>query len=1017
MSKGETKHLGLTLLGVALYTLCLVVLGGLAFAAIYGHRWTQRGIAYGPPPDAPLAAVEPLGVNVSLEQYDDEGLERALALIREGGFHWLRQPFPWAQIEPQPGEVRWEPWDRIVEATWEHGLALIAVLDTSPAWARGEADQDNPYAPPQDVTDYARFVRAFVARYGGRISAYQLWDEPNITPHWGEGDADPAGYVTLLRAGYLAAKEADPQALILSAGLAPNTERGGPNMNDLLFLEGMYRAGAREVFDVLAIKPYGLWLEPGDRRVSPQIPNFSRAILAREIMARHGDVGKAVWAVEFGWNALPPDWGGRPSPWGTDSVEMQAQRTVAAIERAQEEWPWLGAMILQGFQPVAPPDDPIHGFALVEPDFTPRATYEAVRELATGGAVAHVGRYPATAWMAEYRGTWLRDGEAMRSQGVGAELTLPFKGTRLDLVVQGPGRLRMTLDGGKAVEFDLDSAEQRQVTLAQGLPYGEHVTHLAVEEGSVAVAGWIVSRKADVIPYYASLVLLGASFLVVLWRWGRLVPLVPWAEWWRAYARRYEALPEGGQLALMALVVALFNFSPWLPLTLAALIVLASLIALRLDLGLAFLVLAIPFFLTPKPIGPKALSLVEVLTLLCFAAWLLHHASRTTHHAPRTTHHAPRITHHASSLDLPILLFLLLSLFSPLIAENRGVALRELRVVVVEPILLYLMLRTTDLDKRALFRLMDALILAGLAVSLVGLYQYFVSGDVIVVEGVRRVHGVYASPNNLSLFLGRILPLLAVLALWGPSRTAMMGEGLPTEPPRRILYGLAGLLIVLALYLTYSRGAWLLGLPVAFLFVGFLRGRRATLVALGLVLLAVLSLLPFAQAERITSLFDFQAGSTTFLRLKLWQASLNMIRDHPLFGVGLDNFLYQYRETYVLPEALVERHLSHPHNIILDFWTRLGILGVVTIVWLEIAFFWKGLRLYWGLGDSDLRVLVLGLMASMADCLAHGLIDNSYFLVDLAFVFMLTVGLVRRMVMAQGAGPGVQLPEGAPGPG
>ena len=979
--KREAKNLGLTLVGVALYTFCLAVLGGLTFTAVYGYRWTHRGVAYGPPLDAPLTAVEPLGVNVSLEQYDDEGLERALALIRGGGFHWVRQPFPWAQIEPQTGEVRWEPWDRIVEAAWEHGLSLIAMLDTSPPWARGEADQDNPYAPPQDVADYARFVKAFAARYRGRISAYQLWDEPNVTPHWGDRDAAPDGYVALLRAGYLAARDADPHALILSAGLAPNSERGGPNMSDLLFLEGMYRAGAREFFDVLAVKPYGLWLEPGDRRVSPQIINFSRALLAREIMVRHGDGGKAAWAVEFGWNALPPDWRGRPSPWGTDSEEMQALRTVAAIQRAQEEWPWLEAMILQGFQPAAPPDDPIHGFALVEPDLTPRATYEAVLELATAPPVAHVGRYPATAWMAAYRGDWRRDGEAMRSQEVGAELALPFKGARLDLVAQGPGRLRVTLDEGGAVKLDLGNLQRKTVTLARGLPYGEHVARLAVEEGSVAVAGWAVSRAADVTPFYASLALLGACFLVVLWRWWRLVPLVPWAEWWRGYARRYRALPEGGQLVLMALAIALFTFSPWLPLSLAALILLASLIAIRLDLGLAFLVLAIPFFLTPKPIGPKALSLVEILTLLCFGVWLLHHA-------PRTTHHASRITHHISALDLSILLFVLVSFLSPPIAENRGVALRELRVVVVEPVLLYLMLRTTRLDKRALFRLVDALILAGLAVSLVGLYQYFVSGDVIVVEGVRRVHGVYASPNNLSLFLGRILPLLAVLALWGPSRT------------RRIFYGLAGLPILLALYLTYSRGAWLLGLPVAFLFVGLLRGRRATLIALGLVLLALLSLLPFAQAERITSLFDFQHGSTTFLRLKLWQASLNMVRDHPLFGVGLDNFLYQYRDTYVLPEALVERHLSHPHNIILDYWTRLGIMGVAAIVWLEITFFREGLQLYRRLRDPDLRILALGLMASMVDCLAHGLIDNSYFLVDLAFVFMLTVGLVRRMAIS-----------------
>ena len=117
----------------------------------------------------------------------------------------------------------------------------------------------------------------------------------------------------------------------------------------------------------------------------------------------------------------------------------------------------------------------------------------------------------------------------------------------------------------------------------------------------------------------------------------------------------------------------------------------------------------------------------------------------------------------------------------------------------------------------------------------------------------------------------------------------------------------------------------------------------------------------------------------------------------PSFGVGLDNFLYQYRTRYVLPEAWQELDLSHPHNVVLDYWTRLGILGVLALVWLEVAFFVKGLRLYRRLPDQDERALALGLMASMVACLAHGLIDNSYFLVDLAFVFFITVGIIASM--------------------
>ena len=174
-----------------------------------------------------------------------------------------------------------------------------------------------------------------------------------------------------------------------------------------------------------------------------------------------------------------------------------------------------------------------------------------------------------------------------------------------------------------------------------------------------------------------------------------------------------------------------------------------------------------------------------------------------------------------------------------------------------------------------------------------------------------------------------------------------------------------------------------------------MRGRKALLISLFVILVIALSLLPLIGTERLASIFDTQSG-TTFLRLKLWQGSLNMIRDHPLFGVGLDNFLYQYRTRYVLPEAWEELDLSHPHNIILDYWTRLGILGVVAIGWLQFAFFRKALRLYRQLDDRDLKALLLGLMASMVAFLAHGLIDNSYFLVDLAFVFCLTLGIVAR---------------------
>ena len=54
-------------------------------------------------------------------------------------------------------------------------------------------------------------------------------------------------------------------------------------------------------------------------------------------------------------------------------------------------------------------------------------------------------------------------------------------------------------------------------------------------------------------------------------------------------------------------------------------------------------------------------------------------------------------------------------------------------------------------------------------------------------------------------------------------------------------------------------------------------------------------------------------------RLNVWQASFDMIRDHPLTGIGLDQFLYKYQIEYVKPEAWLERFTSHPHNFLLDY--------------------------------------------------------------------------------------------------
>jgi O-antigen ligase len=308
-------------------------------------------------------------------------------------------------------------------------------------------------------------------------------------------------------------------------------------------------------------------------------------------------------------------------------------------------------------------------------------------------------------------------------------------------------------------------------------------------------------------------------------------------------------------------------------------------------------------------------------------------------------------------------------------------------VIILEPIIYYALIRTARLDRSAVWRIVDCLMLAGALVAVIGLIQYAFSFNIITAEeGVRRLRSVYGSPNNVGLFLGRVFPIGLALLLLGRGR-------------RRVLYGLALIPMAAAILLSQSRGAIFIGVPLSILAIGLLAGGRWLWAALGVIVVGAAAAIPLLNSPRIQAIFS-GGGDTSFFRVALWKSTLQMIRDHPLFGVGPDNFLYAYRGRYLLPEAWQESSLSHPHNVILDFAARLGLIGLGVFVWMQIAFWltaFRNMRHARAALDIDHWALIIGLMASMIDFLMRGLVDASYFVVDLAFVFMLTLALVQKV--------------------
>ncbi|MCB0203001.1 MAG: hypothetical protein KDI03_23250, partial [Anaerolineae bacterium] len=189
-----------------------------------------------------------------------------------------------------PGISAWDKYDRIVTLAWDHQVQLLVRLDDPPAWAYADPEAAGAQkGPPDDLDAYGDFVAAVVGRYCGRVRYYQIWNEPNIYPEWGEADVDPAGYAALLKLAAARARAACDDVVIVSAALAPTTEPGGRNMHDLRYLEALYAAGWQDDFDILAAQAFGLWTGPGDQRLSEDRTNFVRPLLLRDIMVRNDD--------------------------------------------------------------------------------------------------------------------------------------------------------------------------------------------------------------------------------------------------------------------------------------------------------------------------------------------------------------------------------------------------------------------------------------------------------------------------------------------------------------------------------------------------------------------------------------------------------------------------------------------------------------------------------------------------------------------------------------------------------
>ncbi len=298
------------------------------------------------------------GVNAFL-WWRAEIADRDLQLMDEAGFRWVRQSFAWEDIQPSPDEYVWERADRVVGQVNARGLSLLARLgmdpDATDFWA-GQAPAAN--------AKFVEFVAALAQRYNctpqavGCVQAWQVWNEPNLAREWGGKRPDPAAYTALLGQVYGVIKAANPNALVISAGMAPTGTDNAIAMPDTRFYTEMYRAmkgSSAGYFDLLGVHAAGFAAppetDPAQAAANPAYGGqrffaFRHVEDIRKIMQANGDSAKRIAILEFGWTSDPvnPDYIWHGAGAGIDEFVKADYLRRASIYAAEHWQPWIGLM-------------------------------------------------------------------------------------------------------------------------------------------------------------------------------------------------------------------------------------------------------------------------------------------------------------------------------------------------------------------------------------------------------------------------------------------------------------------------------------------------------------------------------------------------------------------------------------------------------------------------------------------------------------------------------------------------
>jgi polysaccharide biosynthesis protein PslG len=235
------------------------------------------------------------------------------------------------------------------------------------------------------------------SRYAGKVAAYEIWNEENLSREAGPGNVDPSHYLPILAAGTNGVRAGDPNALVLLGAPSPTGVNSADAMDDVQYLNGLYAINngeAKQYYDALSAHPSGFSNPPDCTPSTPQCslsggwnndPSFfafSRVSQYRDVMVQNGEAAKKIWFSEFGYCSSPT-----PPP-GYEyckslTAQNQADFLVQAFKMARG-LDYVGGMVVWNlnFQIAVGPTDEKWGFGVLRDDWSPRPAYSALTNMA-----------------------------------------------------------------------------------------------------------------------------------------------------------------------------------------------------------------------------------------------------------------------------------------------------------------------------------------------------------------------------------------------------------------------------------------------------------------------------------------------------------------------------------------------------------------------------------------------------------------------------------------------------------